>query len=187
VQPDGSNESVTGQHTLSYLSYLTYLLTYLLILFIKFCATRRFKWVRNWAAYFILLILSYLTYLLTYLLILLTYILYKHIKVICMWSANTTKPHSHENNGCIAVEWESSKQHVLNVITIVITWRWLVGAETCSEVLRNKKVVSCVCGPHIYNCILYVYIIYGRHTDREELASALLLQGRVKLTVCLIN
>jgi hypothetical protein len=66
---------------------------------------------------------------------------------------------SHEYNGCIAVEWESSKQHVLNVITIVITWRWPVGAETCSEVLRNKEVVSCVCGPYIYTFILYVYIV----------------------------
>jgi hypothetical protein len=66
------------------------------------------------------------------------------------------KPHSHEYNGCIAVEWESSKQHVLNVIMIVITWGWPVGAETCSEILKNKEVVSCVCGPHIYNFILYV-------------------------------
>jgi hypothetical protein len=37
-----------------------------------------------------------------------------------------------------------------------------VGAETCSEVLRNKEVVSCVCGLRIYNFILYsfVYIVY---------------------------
>jgi hypothetical protein len=62
-------------------------------------------------------------------------------------------PHSHEYNGCIAVESESSKQHVLNVIT----WRWPVGAETCSEVLRNKEVVTYICGPHIYN-LYYMFI-----------------------------
>jgi hypothetical protein len=36
------------------------------------------------------------------------------------------------------------------------------GAETCIEVLKNKEVVSCVCGSHIYiySFILYVYIVY---------------------------
>jgi hypothetical protein len=34
------------------------------------------------------------------------------------------------------------------------------GSMKCSEVLRNKDVVSCVCRPHIYNFILYVYIVY---------------------------
>jgi hypothetical protein len=28
----------------------------------------------------------------------------------------------------------------LNVFTIVITWGWPVGAETYSEVLKNKEV-----------------------------------------------
>jgi hypothetical protein len=28
----------------------------------------------------------------------------------------------------------------------------------------DKEVVSCVCGPHIYNFILYVYIVYGRNS-----------------------
>jgi hypothetical protein len=59
-----------------------------------------------------------------------------------------------------AVEWESSKQHVLNVITLVITCRWPVEAETCSEILKDKEVVSCVCGSHIYNFILHIYIVY---------------------------
>jgi hypothetical protein len=60
-----------------------------------------------------------------------------------------------------AVEWESSKiQHLLNVIMILITWRWPVRAETCSEILENKEVVSSVCGSHIYNFILYVHIVY---------------------------
>jgi hypothetical protein len=62
--------------------------------------------------------------------------------------------------GAETCSFEDSQQHVLNVIMIVITWRWPVGAETCSEVLKNKEVVSCVCEPHIYNFILYVYIVY---------------------------
>jgi hypothetical protein len=42
--------------------------------------------------------------------------------------------------------------------------RMALGAETCSEILKNKEVVSCVCGPHIYTFILYVYIVYVSNT-----------------------
>jgi hypothetical protein len=34
-----------------------------------------------------------------------------------------------------------------------------VGAETCSEDLKNKEVVSCDCGPYIY-IYIYIYIFY---------------------------
>jgi hypothetical protein len=37
-------------------------------------------------------------------------------------------------------------------------WRLPVRAETCREVLRNKEVVSCICGPNIYNFIQYMQV-----------------------------
>jgi hypothetical protein len=41
-------------------------------------------------------------------------------------------------------------------------------AETCSEVLKNKEVVSCVCGSHIYNFILYVYVVYLNRVSTQS-------------------
>jgi hypothetical protein len=81
-----------------------------------------------------------------------------------MWSANATNNFVILQNltTCFGPYGPSSGDNYRNDIQCVLFRRFSFYCNT--SILKNKEVVSCVCGPHIYNFTLYVYIVYVSNT-----------------------